>query len=121
MMEDKSVPVGEPQIPRQKFCRLLGGEIPILEHPGIHPVAVFHRHRLIFLQQPELPIHPGVGGGGVVFHVGIGQNFDAVGAHVIDILEALLQVLLGNSCRGTRHAWSLRDGRYTCKSPFIVA
>ena len=57
-------------------------------------MAVFHRLQFVFIQQGKPFVHPLLGGIGVILNVDIGQDLNAVGAHIVDILKALLQVLL---------------------------
>ena len=81
------------QILLQTLDGLLGGEHAVLKHAAVDPVAVLHGLHLVLVAEREPVVHPFVGGIRIVLDVGIGEDLHAVGAHVLDLLEAILEGL----------------------------
>ena len=85
--------VGKAQILLEAGDGLLGTQQAVLQDAAVDPVAVLHRLHLVLVAQGEPVVDPLIGGIGVVFDMGVGEDLHAGGAHVVDIFKAVLESL----------------------------
>ena len=83
--------VGKAYIALQHGYGFLCRQITEPQHMGINPVAVFHGNDLILVAETEPFLHPFIRRIRIIFNMGIGQDFNAVSAHIVDVFKTILQ------------------------------
>ena len=115
-------PMGKAQVLLQTGDGFLRRKQAVLQHAAVDPVAVLYRLHLILVAQGKPVVDPLVGGVGVILDMGVGEDFHAGGAHVVDILKAVLEGLFkaelgGVAVKGDASLGA--DGRITVHMSFL--